>query len=112
MRQQYRGSHRYCMARVDYANAPSPEKGKTISAAITTKGMARLGHVARQMHGSAQADCANALSCLVNLLLHECCELLFAVHVQFGVDAAGVGSDGVDRHHLAVRDFLSGSAAG
>ena len=58
-----------------------PLKSKTISAAITTKGMARLGHVARQMHGSAQADCANALSCLVNLLLHECRELLFAVHV-------------------------------
>lgn len=111
MRQQYRGSHRYCMVRVDYANAPSPGKGKTISAAITTKGMARLGHAARQMHGSAQADCAYTLSCLVNLLLHERSELFLAVHVQFGVDAAGVGSDGVDRHHFAVGDFLGGSAA-
>ena len=74
--------------------------------------MARLGHAARQMHGSAQADCAYTLSCLVNLLLHERCELFLAVHVQLGVDAAGVGSDGVNRHHFAVGDLLGGSAAG
>lgn len=55
--------------------------------------------------------CAFALSCLVNLLLHERCELLFAVHVQLGVDAAGVGSDGVDGHHFAVGDFLGGPPA-
>lgn len=65
-----------------------------------------------QMQGLARIGYACVLSCPVNLLLHECCKLLFAVHVQLGVDIAGVGSDGVDRHHLAVGDLLGGSAAG
>ena len=65
----------------------------------------------RQRDNSAHVSFANALSCLVDLLLHECCELLFAVNVQLGVDASGVGSDGVDGHHFAVGDLLGGPPA-
>lgn len=65
-------------------------------------------------HPASVAPCHRREGCplLRNLFApDEVHELLFRVHVEFRVDRARVGANGVDGKHLAIGDFLGASPA-